>query len=117
MRTKNTFITKVQPPMVSGVKNERVVGTHEIGEVPSPVARVRPTEAATNAKPNTITTIRIAMLGIVLSKNACHLSVMFTGFLSLLGGNSTDALNHLGGKRCALYKRDNPIIRKHLFGL
>lgn len=103
--------------MVSGVKNERVVGTHEIGEVPSPVARVRPTEAATNAKPNTITTIRIAMLGIVLSKNACHLSVMFTGFLSLLGGNSTDALNHLGGKRYALYKRDNPIIRKHLFGL
>ena len=82
MITNNTFMTKVQPPMVRGVKKESVVGTHEIGDVPSPVARVRPTDAATKAKPKTIIIIRMTILGIVRSKKACQRSVKFTGVLS-----------------------------------
>ena len=58
--------------MVSGVKKERVVGTQEIGDVPSPVALVNPTDAATNAKPMSITIIRSTTLGVFLSKNACQ---------------------------------------------
>jgi len=72
--------------MVRGVKKERVVGTQEIGDVPNPVARVKPTEAATKASPQTITIIRKMILGTVRSKNACQRLVKPTRFLSRIGG-------------------------------
>ena len=129
MITNNTFMTKVQPPMVRGVKKESVVGTHEIGDVPSPVARVRPTDAATKAKPKTIIIIRMTILGIVRSKKACQRSVKFTSVLSFFVKNgihwpcckrSMSYANNCGRAGCAaddyvLHKRDGAIIRFDVF--
>ena len=58
------------------------MGTHEIGEVPRPVARVRPTDAATNASPKNITPRRKIMLGTVRSKKRCHWVLTFMQILS-----------------------------------
>lgn len=63
MSTKSTFTTKVHVPMVQAVVKLKTAGMHEMGEVPNPDARVRATEAATNARPKNMTAKRKIMFG------------------------------------------------------
>lgn len=68
--------------MVRGVRYESVAGKHDTGEVPSPVARVRATEAEAIATPANIMISRSMTLGVDLSKNECQAWVNLTGLLS-----------------------------------
>lgn len=82
MSTNSTFTTKVHMPMVQAVVKLKTAGMHEMGEVPSPEARVSATEAATSARPKNMTAKRKIMFGAERSKKVCQRSVKFMRLFS-----------------------------------